>query len=213
MKILAIGAHADDIEISCAGTLIKAQEKGHEVRVILMTKSDYKNYDGKVCRTKKQAISEAKESFRLMGIKKYIVFPFQTKAVPFDVRSVEMIDKEIDKYKPDVIITHWPHDSHQDHINTSKAVIAAARYSNSILFYEPVMPSGRSYHDFGREFYVDITENFLKKQETIKAHKSQHKKYGNAWLEAISAKDRERGFEIGTQYAEAFQVMRWEWKI
>jgi len=213
MRILAIGAHADDVEISCAGTLLKAGQKGHEVKIIIMSRSDYRNYDGKVLRTKQQVTSETKKAFQLLGIKQSAIYPYKTKQVPYDYKSVEKLDREISAFNPDIIITHWPHDSHQDHVNTSKSVIAAARYRNSILFFEPVMPSGRSYHDFSREVYVDVSSAYHKKEDVIKAHKSQYKKYGNAWLEAVRAKDRERGFEMGVKYAEAYQVMRWEWKI
>ena len=47
MKILAVGAHLDDIEIACGGTLAKAIENGHQVKVLIMSKSGYTNKDGK----------------------------------------------------------------------------------------------------------------------------------------------------------------------
>lgn len=48
MKILAVGAHLDDIEIACGGTLAKAIENGHEVKVLIMSKSGYTNINGEV---------------------------------------------------------------------------------------------------------------------------------------------------------------------
>ena len=47
MKILAVGAHLDDIEIACGGTLAKAIKNGHCVKVLIMSKSGYTNKEGK----------------------------------------------------------------------------------------------------------------------------------------------------------------------
>ena len=52
MKILAIGAHLDDIEIACGGTLVKAIKNGHDVKVLIMSKSGYTNKEGSVQRVR-----------------------------------------------------------------------------------------------------------------------------------------------------------------
>ena len=57
MKILAVGAHLDDIEIACGGTLAKAIENGHEVKVLIMSKSGYTNINGEVQRELSRIIS------------------------------------------------------------------------------------------------------------------------------------------------------------
>ena len=51
MKILAVGAHLDDIELACGGTLAKAVSKNHQVKMIVMSESGYMNYDGRIMRT------------------------------------------------------------------------------------------------------------------------------------------------------------------
>ena len=58
MKILAVGAHLDDIELACGGTLAKAMRAGHEVKVIIMSKSGYTNSDGKTMREDDIAVQE-----------------------------------------------------------------------------------------------------------------------------------------------------------
>lgn len=213
MKIIAIGAHADDIEISCGGTIAKAVKDGHEVLMIVMTSSEYTDYTGKVLRTQEEAEREGKKAAEILGAKlKTLTFP--TKDVPYNSKSVEILDEIFNEYQPDIILTHWPHDTHQAHRTTALASISAARYFNTILMYEPMMPSGRSYHGFRAQVYVDITEFHQIKMDVLKVHESQYNKYGgDFWLGAVEARARLRGFEMGNnmgrcEFAECYEVMR-----
>jgi len=62
----------------------------------------------------------------------------------------------MDKYNTDIIFTHHPFDTHQAHVGVSNATIAAARRKNTVFFYEPITPSGRSYVAFRPQLYVRI---------------------------------------------------------
>ena len=209
MKIVAIGAHFDDIELACGGTLARAIRKGHEVKCIIMSQSAYKNFDGAVLRTKKEAETEGKEALKILGIKNYTVLNFPNKNVPYDSSTVEAIDKILNEFKPDLILTHWAFDTHQDHKNTALASVSASRYFNSILMYEPFPPSGRSYHPYRPQIYVDISKDIEVKKKSIEAHKSQLKKYGPDWIESIEGRARMRGNECGVKYAESFELVRY----
>lgn len=215
MKIIAIGAHADDIEISCGGTIAKAVKNGHDVLMVVMTTSEYTDYTGKVLRTFEEADIEGKKAAEILGAK-LITLNFPTKDVPYDSSSVETLDKIFNEFQPDIILTHWPHDTHQAHRTTALATISAARYFNTILMYEPMMPSGRSYHGFRAQVYVDISEVNKIKMEALKAHGSQYKKYGgDFWLGAVEARAKLRGFEMlkgkgQCAFAECYEVMRLE---
>jgi LmbE family N-acetylglucosaminyl deacetylase len=74
--------------------------------------------------------------------------------------------------------------------------------------YEPEYPAGRSYSGFHNQYYMDITATFGVKMEALKQHKSQIKKFGNDFLGAVGARARHRGYEIGSKYAECFEVLR-----
>ena len=78
--------------------------------------------------------------------------------------------------------------------------------------FEPFTPSGRSYEAFRGQAYLRISpEGRIKKQESLKAHKSQHIKYGEkAWIDAVDARGVLRGYEIGAEFAECFEVLRWD---
>jgi LmbE family N-acetylglucosaminyl deacetylase len=212
MKILAIGSHLDDIELACGGTLAQAVKNGHEVLMLVMTKSDYTNFDGTVMRTEEEAKQESIDAATRIGCH-LKVFDFPIKNIPYDGSTVEAIDSVISGFKPDLIFTHWIHDTHQDHRNTGLATISAARRYNNILMYEPFPPSGRSYEAFRPQVYSDITNTLQVKIEALVAHKSQYVKYGEEWIEATKGRAKLRGYESGHSYAECFEIVRMDLKI
>lgn len=215
MRILAIGAHADDVELGCGGTLAKAIQNGHMVNVVVMSDSSYSNYDGTVLRTKEDASHEAISAIKELGIEEtnFTVLDFETKDVPYNSDSVESLDKLMNSYSPDLILTHWTFDTHQDHRNTALATISAARNSNNILMYEPFPPSGRSYVAYRPQVYVDITDSIPTKIRSIEAHESQLNKYGSEWIDSITGRAKMRGFESGVTYAETFEMLRYKLEL
>ena len=106
MKILAVGAHLDDIEIACGGTLAKAIENGHQVKVLIMSKSGYTNKDGVVQRENDVAIEEGTNALHILGIQKIEILDFPTKDIPWRSDVVNAIDVCISDYNPDVIFKH-----------------------------------------------------------------------------------------------------------
>lgn len=211
MKILAIGAHLDDIEIACGGTLAKAIENGHEVKVLIMSKSGYTNINGDIQRSDNDAVKEGKSAFTKLGISDVNILDFETKDIPFRSDVVNAIDIVINNFNPDIIFTHHPFDTHQAHEGVAKATIAAARRKNTIFFYEPITPSGRSYVAFKPTLYVDINDTIDKKLEALREHKSEYHKFGGEdWVTGVNCRAGFRGYEIGKKWAEAFEMLRLE---
>ena len=211
MKILAIGAHLDDIEIACGGTLAKAIENGHDVKVLIMSKSGYTNISGVVQRSDEVAVEEGTNALKKLGINDIEILDFPTKDIPWRSDVVNAIDVCINDYDPDVIFTHHPFDTHQAHVGVSNATIAAARRKNTVFFYEPITPSGRSYVAFRPQLYVDIAQTIDKKLDSLREHKSEYNKFGaENWIDGVYARCGFRGYEIGKKYAEAFEILRLE---
>lgn len=213
MKILAIGAHLDDIELGCGGTLALAIKNGHKVKCIIMCESDYSNFDGTVLRTKEESTVEGRAALEKLGVKDYVVYDFPNKFIPYDGTTVESIDKIMTEFKPDLVLTHWTFDTHQDHRNVAMAAISAARYQNNILMFEPFPPSGRSYHPFRTQVYVDISDVLPIKLGSMSEHKSQLKKYGADWFDSIESRAHIRGYESGCKYAEVFEMVRYKLEL
>lgn len=211
MKILAVGAHLDDVEIACGGTLAKAIEAGHEVKALIMSKSGYTNKEGKLQRSDEVAVEEGTKALQTLGITDIEILGFPTKDIPWTSEVVNAIDLCIASYDPDVIFTHHPFDTHQAHVGVSNATIAAARRKNTVFFYEPITPSGRSYVAFRPQLYVDIGQTIEKKLAALREHKSEYNKFGaEDWIEGVYARCGFRGYEIGKKYAEAYEILRLE---
>lgn len=213
MKILAVGAHLDDIELASGGTLARAVKNDHSVKMVVLTDSAYTTYDGKIVRCSEVARQEGIMAARALGVEDLEILDFPTKDVPYDSSVVEALDQRIAQFQPDFVFIHWPFDTHKSHQNASLSSISAARYYNTILMYEPITPAGRSYVGFRPQVYIDITDYIDIKLESLKAHQTEYLKYGERWLEAVKARATYRGFEMGTRFAEAFEVMRLELKF
>ncbi len=211
MRIMAIGAHLDDIEIACGGTLAKAIEAGHDVYALIMSKSGYTNKEGKIQRSDEVAVEEGMNALHALGLSNIEILDFPTKDIPFRSDVVNAIDVRMTAFNPDIIFTHHPFDTHQAHEGVAKASIAAARRKNTVFFYEPITPSGRSYVAFKPQMYVDIESTLEKKIASLKCHSTEYNKFGaEDWIEGVRSRCGFRGYEIGKKFAEAFEILRIE---
>jgi LmbE family N-acetylglucosaminyl deacetylase len=206
-NVLAVGAHADDVEIGCGGAVAKHVKKGDNVIILIMAESSYTDYNGNVLRSVEEGTEEEKNAAKILGAE-LINIGFKTKSVPYSSESIEAINRIIDIHGINTIYTHWYHDTHQDHKRTTQSVLSAGRYVSNILMYEPEYPAGRSYLGFRNQYYVDIASTFEMKMDALKCHESQVKKYGDAFLEAVEARAKHRGYEIRSKYAECFEIIR-----
>jgi LmbE family N-acetylglucosaminyl deacetylase len=204
--ILAIGAHYDDIEIGCGGTIALATKKGWKSHILVTTDSAYKSINC-VNRSPKQAVQEGMNAAQVLGAE-LTSLDFEIGNIGWNKYVVKAINSVIDKTRPDVIMTHYSGDTHQDHYYTSMSTISAARFIPNVLMYEPYYPSGRGPIPFNRQLFIDISETIEIKQKAILQHHTQVKRYGPNWIEALHARARSHGFECGCTYAEAFQVLR-----
>ncbi len=212
-KRLKIIAHPDDIELACGGTLADSIKKGHDVTMVIVTGNSSVDHYGNSIRTDFEAKSEQLNASEKLGVTKIEVLGFDDMDVPYSKELVSSLDKIINDVQPNIIFTHFVFDTHQDHIRTAKATLSAARKQNTILLYEPINPSGRGYIPFRAQVYFDITSTIENKINSLKEHKSQYQKYGNNWLEGVRARAKFRGFEMGVDYAECFELVRMEVKL
>ena len=212
MKIMAIGAHLDDIELALGGTIAKALRAGSSVKTLIMSKSGYTNYDGRRMREDDTAIREGISALKMLGVRNedIEILDFPTKDIPYSSEVIEAIDSRMSAFDPDVIFCHHPFDTHQAHVGTSKSSISAGRRKNTIFLFEPITPSGRSYVPFRPQMYVDISDTMDLKILALKEHKTEYKKFGEEWIDGVTCRAGFRGYEIGKKYAEAFEVLRME---
>ena len=207
MKVLAIAGHADDIELGAGGSIAKHSAGGDEVTLLLVTHSEYSDYNGKLIRSRETAALEAQKAADIMGIKEIICLDYETKEVLYTVKLIEDINRIIDRIKPDIIYTHWDGDANQDHSAISKATIIAGRSVPRILMYRSNW--NKSLRTFEGKFVTDISDYMEKKIKAINAHESEVNKRGPVWVEYFTNHNRNVGIEIKASYAEDFEVVRW----
>jgi len=206
MNVMAIGAHPDDIEFGCGGTLIKHKDNGDKVIYVCMT--DTESVDatkGKVIRSESQCAAD------ILGVDNIFYLPFKDLHVPFSFESVSALETLIKQYNIDTIYTHWSGDSNQDHIATFKTTMAAARYVRNVYCYEQIPIPRHTDNPMRINSYTDISDSFDDKIKAAECHQSQFKKYKEAGFDVtknLTTLAKFRGIQANCQYAESFQVIK-----
>ena len=198
-NILAIGAHPDDIEFGCGGTLIKYAEKGHHVFLLVMTK-------GEMGGESDTRAAEQMESMKIMGAQKIFWGGLVDTQIEISPDIIKRIEGVIDEVRPDCIFCHYPEDTHQDHRHLSQMAISATRYIQNVLFYE-----GPTTERFNPQVYVEIAGTLTLKVKALMAHRSQVKKTNIeevSIVEIAHSSANFRGIQGRVQYAEAFSALR-----
>jgi LmbE family N-acetylglucosaminyl deacetylase len=208
MKILAVGAHPDDIELGCGATLALFKQRGHEVYLLVLTK-------GEASGDPKLREKECEQSARTLGADKVFFGNLEDTKIADGVETIMAIERLIKELKPNIIFAHSPKDGHQDHRNVGLAAISAARNSKKVLLYE----SPAALREFLPQVFVDVTSTFDIKLEALKAFGTQvskvyfkgqnlnHKAHRIPYVSnASEGLARYRGFQAGVTLAEAFEV-------
>jgi LmbE family N-acetylglucosaminyl deacetylase len=201
MKVLAVGAHPDDIELGCAGALMRHVRAGDEVTMLVMTTGD-RGPQGARSR-----VSEQKEASRIIGAR-LVWGHFDDGSIPSGRESVSVVDAAVRDLDADVVYVHAPNDSHQDHVATSLAAAAAARRTARILYYQS--PSTTV---FEPNVFVDVEDTVKGKIDALRAHWSQVTQCEFVDLEAVEAGCRYWGSRARISYAEPFETPRFVWDI
>ena len=199
MNILAIGAHPDDIEFGCSGTLIKYAQTGHNVFLLVMTQGDQGGVSE--IRAKEQMVSK-----KIIGAKEVFWGGYEDTHLIVEKELITKIENVIYENKPDLIFCHYPEDTHQDHRHLTQAVMSAARNLKNVIFYE-----GPTTQNFTAGVFVDISGLLEHKIDSLMAHESQVTKTNIEDLSIVEiAKSLAnfRGIQGRVKYAEAFQPLR-----
>lgn len=206
MNILAIGAHFDDIELGCAGALLRHKSQGDKVFAFVATQSGFTSPTNATVRENDTAQKEGIEAMKILGVELFCG-AFPTLHIEFnDQLNVEIL-KIIEKEKIDLVYTHWQGDIHHDHQAVSKASLHSARHVPKLLMYR-----SNWYHstlEFRGNFYVNISPFWDKKEEAIKAHVSELERTGHKWISFFKNEALNAGQRIGVHYAEVFEVIKW----
>jgi LmbE family N-acetylglucosaminyl deacetylase len=198
MRVLAFGAHPDDIEIGMGGTIARHAAAGD--RVVMAVATLPNNRD-----TRRMEAARAADA---LGAELMILdIPLDT--LGHSRAMVKAFDKILETVAPDVIYTHWNMDSHQDHNAVSLATISASRENTcAVLMYEQTIPGGIVPWAFRGQSYVDITPYMPMKMASIASHKSQIRANGEFWVQGVKGRAMYRGYQINVEFAESFEIVK-----
>lgn len=199
MRILAIGAHPDDVELGCGGLLIKAAEDGHEIYIYTATQ-------GGAGGDPEVRVKEASRSAKFIGASSLWVDNLPDTRLREGFELISKLESRIDLVRPDVILTHHIRDVHHDHRAVAEATLEAGRYDSNILSYE--VPLSR---DFEPRVFFDITDTIGDKVELVNIFASQRRKAytrANAIKGLAEFRALQSRFHGEVEYVEAFDVVK-----
>lgn len=207
MKILAIGAHFDDVELGCGGALAAHAAQGDKVYVFVATVSGFTNQYDQSVRSSTAARAEAEEAMRILGVRQMFCGDFKTLEVEFvDSLNIQIL-RLVEQLGIEQVYAHWTGDIHHDHQAVARASLHSCRHVSRLLMYR-----SNWYHstlDFRGNFYVDITDHWDAKEQAIRAHRSEMDRTGAKWISFFRNEAENAGQRIGVRYAEVYEVVKW----
>ena len=208
MRVLILGAHPDDPESGCGGTMSRHAQAGHEVLAVYLTRggrgvAGHDPHDVERIRTQ-----EAQAACHILKARP-LFFDFPDGGLEVSSATVDAMQALLTERSPDLVLAHWPLDTHPDHqavgVLALRAWLSVNRSAAGpcfpLHFYE-VLTGHQTLH-FTPTLYSDITETARIKRQAVMAHASQHPEH---WYPHHERMEHFRGEEAGVDRAEAFVV-------
>jgi bacillithiol biosynthesis deacetylase BshB1 len=225
LDVLAIGAHPDDVELGCSGTLMKHVDLGYKVGILDLTKGELGTRGDVPARMK-----EAAAASKIMKVYAREILDFEDGFFVNDKHHQLELIKYIRKYRPTVVLGNARYDRHPDHGRAAK-LIRDACFLSGLAKIETKLDGKVQKHHRPKsvyhylqalhtepDFVVDISTYYERKLKAILAYKSQFynpkSKEANTFisspefLEFVKGRATHFGVPIGAKYAEAFNVNR-----
>jgi bacillithiol biosynthesis deacetylase BshB1 len=221
LDILAFGAHPDDVELGCGGTLLAAVAEGKKVGIIDLTQGELGTRG-----TVADRLKEGLLAGEIIGAAVRENLGMKDGFFVNDQAHQMMIVEVIRKYQPEIILCNAPEDRHPDHGKAAKLVADAAFLAGLVkvqtTYNDIAQIAWRPTHVFHYiqsrnlqpSFVVDISEHMDQKMASILAHASQFYNpnsnepntfiSSDSFLEFIKGRAKEFGQQVGVQYAEGF---------
>jgi bacillithiol biosynthesis deacetylase BshB1 len=235
VDVLAFGAHPDDVELSCGGTICLLVEQGYRVVLVDMTRGELGSR-GSV----EQRALEADAAATILGIETRVTLSLEDGRIEDTPANREQIIRAIRKYRPRLMIIGAPVCRHPDHCAATKLCGDAAFYAGLRRIrvtdeeghqLEPWRPSHILHYmqalDFEPTFVVDVTSVWERRVHALQAYRSQfhNPDYESqddepetyisspAFLKWIEGRARSLGYRVGAQFAEGFKVRQGPFEI
>ena len=218
MRVLAVGAHPDDLEMLCGGTLARYVREGHQVTMCHAALGDRGSFEHTSEEIARIRLAEASEAATVIGAEHRTLGISDGEVNAADPVQRNLVLDLIRTTRPQVILTHWPHDYMADHNELSKLMLDASHIATL-----PLKKTGHPAHDlvpavyyidtlagvgFTPTEYVDISADVDTKLAALRCHASQldwlRDHDGVDVVEQTRVCSRYRGFQSGVSHAEGF---------
>ena len=220
-RVLAFGAHPDDLEFQIGGTLATYAERGHAVTMAVVTNGEVGSSTLPPEEIAAIRQREARAAAATIGAE-LIWVGYRDEFFFHDEESRRRLIDVMRQAEPDVVFAHWPEDYHPDHSLSGQAVRDArimTAVPNIVTAHPPLKAIPQLFFydtlagiNFVPEVYVDVSATFETKQRMLACHVSQ-----DAWIRDIYAgtdlaafmevQTRFRGMQAGVRYAEGFRAL------
>ena len=223
MKVLAVGAHPDDLELQCYGTLALYASQGHEVFMAVATNGDKGNFDVEPAELAKIREAEFRSACALIQAVP-IWMGYEDEMLMNTLENRLHFVDVIRSVNPDLVITHGPNDYHPDHRYTHQLVWDAITLAGVAHVKTEHPATDRQVTLYfmdnlgGIEFtpteFVDITETIELKKQALGKHESQIRIFRDLLdvdlFDVVETVGKFRGYQAGCKYAEGFaKVEAW----
>lgn len=207
MKVLILSPHTDDAELGCGGTIVKLLENGGEIFWVVFSTAEESLPNDLPRDTLKREYLNVMDSLRINKE--------NCKIFNFKVRNLDSYRQEIleelvqirNKFHPDIVIGPSLNDFHQDHQVIAHEMVRAFKTTSSIICYE--LPW--NHITFNTQCFIKLNRAHIeKKYEVLTNYHSQIIKNRSYFSkEFIFGFAKSRGIQCNSEYAEAFEVIRW----
>ena len=202
LRVVVFGGHPDDPESGAGGLIAILTRQGHEVICAYGTtfRGD-RHYFGRPEAEVRQ--EEATAACRVLGAKPKF-FPYSHEKLVADEATFKEVLSWIAELKPDIVVTHWPLDTHENHHVVSSLVWRCyQRRGGWNLYFFEVMTDQQTI-GFTPDLFLDIAPVRDVKKQSLDEHKSQEP--AKIW-EVHERMHRRRGAQCAVKYAEAFRLV------
>jgi LmbE family N-acetylglucosaminyl deacetylase len=196
-RVLAIGAHPDDVEIGCAGTLLDHRLRGDRVSILTLSR-------GTVGGVQAERVEESSVTAEAIGAQ-LILANLPDAQIDDGIATIRLIESVIRTVDPSVIYVHSKHDGHQDHRAVATAVASAARGVRRVFAFQ----SPSATNEFKPTQFVTIDRVLQRKIQVLKMFTSQKgRDYLDPELVVAGSRYWARHLGANARYAEPFEVIR-----
>ena len=218
IDILAFGPHPDDVELGCGGTLYKLKNLGYSTGIIDLTEGELGSRG-----TVEQRNKESTKAGKILNIDYRENIKLPDGGIDPSPENRAKIIRIIREHKPIIIFAPYLDDRHPDHVHASR-LITESWFFAGVRKVMPELKPHRPYriiyymakYEFQPSFVIDISEEFDKKFQALKAYQSQF--YNPEWpeqqtfissrwfIESVEFRARHFGWMAGVKYGEPFWI-------